>query len=182
MNKELEVKILNIIPDEIKEKIVSLGGVLIAKETQTNTLVDSSARPIKSFLDAYLRIRETREHLTGKETCVMTLKKNLPNKHLRENIELNVEIDSSDVMIQILKDLGFDNINVGTKHRTSYSFMGARLDIDIWDEKTYPFPYMEVEVEREEDLEQVLKVLEISENNVSKLSIIELQNQLRGTE
>ncbi|NLC04761.1 MAG: adenylate cyclase, partial [Tissierellia bacterium] len=52
MVKELEVKILNIDLEEMERKIISLGGRLIAKETQVNTLIDSTTKPIKESINA----------------------------------------------------------------------------------------------------------------------------------
>ena len=54
MERELEVKILGIDLDEMEKKIISLGGVLIGKEKQINTLIDSTESPIKTKVDAYL--------------------------------------------------------------------------------------------------------------------------------
>lgn len=178
MVKELEVKILNIDIEQIEEKVIALGGKLISKELQVNTLIDSSKNPIKSSVDAYLRIRETKDLLNGKETTTLTLKKNLKNNYVRENIEYNTNIESKDVMLEILNDLGFDKIQVGHKKRTSYLLENARIDLDIWDEKTYPYPYMEIEVGNEKDLDNLINILGISPENISTKSIVELRSEL----
>lgn len=178
MEKELEVKILNINIEQVEEKILKLGGKLISKEHQVNTLIDSSKRPIKSYLDAYLRIRETKDLLNNIERTTLTLKKNLENNYVRENVELNTDIENKDVMLAILHDLGFDNIEVGHKKRTSYLLENARIDIDIWDENTYPYPYMEIEVDNKETLDRVIYKLGINPENISRKSIVELRNEL----
>lgn len=178
MTRELEVKILNIDPEEMEKKIVSLGGRLVAREKQTNTLIDSSERPIKSHMDAYLRIRETKEILSETRSTVLTLKKNFKNRTVRENIELNIDIGDRETMLELLENLGYDRISIGYKERTSYTLMGARLDIDVWDGATYPYPYMEIEVDSEEALKKIVELLEISEDNISRLSIVELKNKL----
>ena len=166
MVKELEVKVLNMDLNIVEEKIVKLGGKKLSEEFQINTLVDSYERPIKSYLDAYLRIRQTKDVLNNNESITLTLKKNIKNNDLRENIELNTEISDKDTMLQILKDLGFDKIE------------GARIDLDIWDEKTYPYPYMEIEVENKEALDNIIRILEIPLENISKKSIVELRAEL----
>ena len=53
MERELEVKVLGMDFDDLKERVISLGGILISKEEQINTLIDSSDKPIKTYLDAY---------------------------------------------------------------------------------------------------------------------------------
>jgi len=178
MVKEFEVKVLGIDLDSIQDLILSKGGKLIGKERQVNTLIDSTEKPIKSFMDAYLRIRENHDLLNDKRTVTFTLKKNLPNSKLRENEEYNVLVEDRDTLLKILDNLGFDKATVGYKDRISYSFMNGRLDIDVWDLQTYPYPYMEIEVQREQDLELILKELEIPKEKVSRLSIVELQEKL----
>lgn len=179
MERELEVKVLGIDLDQVEEKIISLGGILIAKEKQINTLIDSNDRPIKSTVDAYLRIRETEDLLDNKESTVLTLKKNINKDGLRDNIELNTEIKDREMMLEILKDLGFDKIEVGYKERKSYELMGARLDLDCWDKETYPFPYMEIEVKDRKYLNEVTKALGIPQENISTKSIVELRKELK---
>lgn len=178
MVKELEVKVLNINPDYIEKKIQSLGGKLISKEQQINTLIDSNNRPIKSYLDAYLRIRQTKDLLSNDETTTLTLKKNIENKDLRENIELNTNVEDKDTMLLILQELGFDKTSVGYKERTSYSLEGARLDLDVWDKNTYPNPYIEIEVDSIDTLQNIIEILEIPKENISTKSIVELRQDL----
>ena len=115
MEREIEVKVLNMDLDQMEEKIQSLGGELISKEMQINTLIDSSKAPIKSFLDAYLRIRESKDLIKNEDTTTLTLKKNSKNKSVRDNTEINISIGDKDEMLLLLKELGYDNIEVGYK-------------------------------------------------------------------
>lgn len=178
MVKELEVKILNIDLDEMEKRIISMGGMLIAKEVQVNTLIDSSERPIKESINAYLRLRETKDLINDKTDFTLTLKKIISTNGLRENIELNSEVENKESVIQIFKELGYDLIDEGYKERKSYELHNARFDLDVWDKKTYPHPYMEIEVDSQESLDKVIKLLEISEENISTKSIMELKKEL----
>ena len=179
MERELEVKILGIDLDEMEKKIISLGGVLIGKEKQINTLIDSTESPIKTKVDAYLRIRETKNLLNNESNTVFTLKKNISKDGLRDNIELTTEIQDKAIMLEILKNLGFDNIEIGYKERKSYELMDARLDFDKWDKDTYPFPYIEIEVKDMKHLNEITKALEIPQINISTKSIIQLRKELK---
>lgn len=178
MVKELEVKILNVDLEEMEKKIISLGGRLIAKEVQVNTLIDSTTKPIKESINAYLRIRETKDLLNNKSDITLTLKKIVSTQGLRENIEMNSQVENKETILQIFKELGYDKIEEGFKERKSYSLQNARFDLDIWDEKTYPYPYMEIEVESQEDLDKIIKLLNIPKENISTKSIMELKNEL----
>lgn len=182
MVKELEVKVLDVDIELMQELIISKGGKLISSENQVNTLIDSTKRPIKSFMDAYLRIRESHNSIDNIKTTTFTLKKNILNDDLRENEEYNVLVDDKDTLLDIMKNLGFDDIKVGYKERVSYSFLNGRVDIDIWDRDTYPYPYMEIEVGNEDDLKNILEELKIPEEKVSKLSIVELQEKLKESQ
>lgn len=178
MVKELEVKVLNIDIKKMEEKIVSVGGRLIGKERQINTLIDSDERPIKSYLDAYLRIRESKDLITESSNTTLTLKKNIKNDNLRENIELNTQIESKEVMLNIFNELGFNKVSEGFKERTSYELKGARIDLDVWDKNTYPYPYMEIEVNDVEILNSIIQILEINKENISTKSIVDLRKEI----
>lgn len=178
MVKELEVKILNVDLEEMEKKIISLGGRLIAKEVQVNTLIDSTSKPIKESINAYLRIRETKDLLNNKSDITLTLKRIVSTQGLRENIEMNSQVENKETILQIFKELGYDKIEEGFKERKSYSLQNARFDLDIWDEKTYPYTYMEIEVESQEDLDKIIKLLNIPKENISTKSIMELKNEL----
>ncbi|NLN14666.1 MAG: class IV adenylate cyclase [Tissierellia bacterium] len=179
MEKEFEVKVLGMDLDALEKKLIKLGGKLIAEEEQTNILIDSSQRPIKSYLDAYLRIRKTKDLLTKEEKTVITLKKNLGKDGIRGNMEISTEVKDEKVLLEILKDLGFDRVEVGYKRRKSYEFMDARLDFDQWDENTYPYPYMEIEVRDIKHLNKITSSLEIPQENISTKSIVQLRKELK---
>ena len=179
MERELEVKILGIDLDKLESKIVELGGKLIANEEQINTIIDSKKSPIKSYIDAYLRIRETKDLLNNRSYTNLNLKKNVNMEGIRENIELSTELQDKDMMLEIFKNLGFDDTQIGYKERKSYELNGARLDLDRWDEKTYPFPYMEIEVESRRHLNEIISLLGVPQANISTKSIVELKNELK---
>lgn len=179
MERELEVKILGMDLEELEKRVISLGGVLVAKEIQTNTLIDSKKSPIKTKVDAYLRIRETKNLLNNKSNTAFTLKKNISKDGIRDNIELTTEIENKEAMLEILENLGFDDTEVGYKERKSYELMDARLDFDKWDKNTYPFPYMEIEVRDIKHLNEITKALEIPQENISTKSIVQLRKELK---
>lgn len=176
--RELEVKILNIDLNQMEEKIKKLGGKLIAKEVQVNTLIDSKDKYIEKNLDSYLRIRETKSILEDSIKYTLTMKKNVEREAIRENIETNIDISDREAMIKLLENLGYFVYQEGYKERTSYILEGARLDLDTWDKDTYPYPYMEIEVKNQDDLEQMINKLSISKENISTKSILELRKEL----
>lgn len=173
--KELEVKVLNIDVLKMEEKLKSLGAKLIAKEVQVNTLIDSKDNYIESNLSSYMRIRETKSLLTGDTKLTLTMKKNISKDGIRENLEISTDISDKEAMLEILKSLGYIVKEEGTKERISYQLNGVRFDIDKWDERTYPYPYMEIEVGDEDQLQAIIDMLNIPKENISTKSIVELR-------
>lgn len=177
--KELEVKILNIDLEEMENKLINVGAKLISKEVQVNTLIDSKENYIQNDLDSYLRIRETKSLLTNDIIFTLTMKKNLNREGIRENLEINTDISDKSAMIEILKSLGYFVFEEGFKERTSYILANVRFDLDKWDDETYPYPYMEIEVNDEDELEKMVVLLDISKENISTKSILELRDELK---
>lgn len=176
--KELEVKILNININEMEEKLKKLGAKLIGKELQVNTLIDTEDNFIENNLNSYMRIRETKSLFTGETKLTLTMKKNINRDGIRENIEISTGISNKETMLDILKSLGYIIKEEGTKERISYEFNGIRFDIDKWDERTYPYPYMEIEVKDVSELQDIIDKLDIPKENISTKSIVELRREL----
>lgn len=75
MDREIEVKVLNIDLGEMERKLEDLGAKLIAKEYQKNIILDTKDRYIEKELNSYLRIREMKNLLNNETTTELTLKK-----------------------------------------------------------------------------------------------------------
>lgn len=175
--RELEVKILNIDLEKMEAKLKKLGAKLISNEVQVNTIIDSEDDYIVKNLDSYLRIRESKSLLNNKSKFTLTLKENINREGMRENIETNIDISNKDEMLYLLEKLGYKLKDEGKKTRKSYSLNGVRLDLDRWDKKTYPDPYMEIEVKEEQELQAIIELLGIEEENISTKSILELRRE-----
>lgn len=178
MAKELEVKVLNIDKEGIEKQLVGIGASLISREEQINYLLDSKESKIQNEHDSYLRLREKKDLETGKVDYTFTLKENVARDGIRENIETNTKIENKNSLLYILEVLGVHIISKGFKERISYKYNDIRFDIDTWDKDTYPYTYMEIEVEKEEDLNKAIKILDIDEKNISTKSIVELREDL----
>lgn len=176
---EIEVKVLNVKLAEMEEKLKELGAKLVSEEYQVNTVIDRKDGYVEKGLNSYLRIRETKNLLTGESTIKLTLKKNIGRDKSRKNIEITTNIDNKEAMLKILKDLQFDVVQEGYKNRKTYIYEDIRFDLDRWDKDTYPYDYMEIEVKREEDLERAISLLGISREQISTKSIMELRQELQ---
>jgi adenylate cyclase class 2 len=82
--------------------------------------------------------------------------------------------------IKILEALGYKMIHKGEKKRDSYKYESIMFEIDTWDKETYPYTYLEIEVEKEEDLKKAVKILGLNNKDVTKKSIEELRDEEFG--
>lgn len=178
MEKEIEVKVLNIDVGAIEERLKNLNAKLIGEEHQRNLVFDARNPLEKLNEDDYLRIREIKKPGGGQKSIELTFKENIGKDSLRQSLEQTVEISNSQTMIQILQALGYDLIEEGIKHRKSYLYQNIRFDLDSWDENTYPHPYLEIEVEKPKDLEKAIDLLNIDRGNISTKSILQLKKEL----
>lgn len=178
MDKEIEVKVLNIDLEDMENKLIKLNAKLISEEDQRNIIFSLKEKSKNLNPNTYLRIRESKNLLTDKMKRELTLKENRSNMEIRENIETTTNIDNIESMVYILENLGYEINSDGRKHRKSYLYENIRFDLDTWDKNTYPYPYMEIEVEDPKDLDKIIDLLGINSNNISTKSIMELKKEL----
>ena len=178
MAKELEVKVLNINKKQLEKKLISIGAKLIKKEHQINTIFDTDNDGQEETEKGYLRIREGKDLTSNEVEYIFTFKSNLSIDGLRENKEIETKVSDKDALIEILKILDINIKSEGTKERISYEYDGIRFDIDTWDKETYPYPYLEIEVTKKEDLEKAIKLLEIDEKDITLKSLKQLRESV----
>lgn len=176
MEREIEVKLLDIDVEEFEDKIKKIGGKFVKEENQTNITVNSTGHKIYKK-KGYLRIRISES--SDVEKKFFTFKENVSDFKVRDNIEHTTEITSVDDLINILKCLGYDIYHKGFKHRKKYSYKKFIIDIDTWDKDTYPKPYVEIEAPSMEDIYHLVDILEIPRDKVSTMSIDELRKSLK---
>lgn len=171
MGKELEVKVLHIDPEKMEQKLIAVGAKKVKEEEQENIVFDTRDIFEKKKTEGYLRIRETINLQNGEKNFSLTLKKRKFSKRLRNNIEIETHISDKEAMVEILGELGFEIVHRGKKHRTSYLYEDLLFEIDIWDKDTYPEPYMEIEVKKEEDLNRAISLLNLNQNDITNKSL-----------
>lgn len=174
MQREIEVKVLGIVPKEIEEKLISLGAEKISRELQKNY---TFAPQTGDFEKGYLRIRESIVD-DKKAPIELTFKEVKNDEEVRINNEFTVHIDSVSMMTSILEKMGVKLKYKGEKERISYRYKGQRFDIDIWDKDTYPHPYMEIEFTNQSKIDEILDDLDIDKSRVTTKSISDLISEL----
>jgi adenylate cyclase class 2 len=175
--KEREVKVLNIDKDEIERKLINVGAKLIKDENQVNYRFDTEDGFLKRTQNGYLRIRVTKDLLSGETKSTLTFKQSLKRNALRVNEETETEISDWESAAKIIELLGYKQKRPGYKHRRSYVYENITFEIDTWDKETYSKPYLEIEMSSEEDLEKAIKLLDLDRSQVTTKPIDELSKE-----
>ena len=178
MEVELEVKLLYMDTERLQRQLEQKGAKKLGEEHQVNIRLDSSRHPIDPN-HGYLRIRSVHS-INGDEYHELTFKKQQSKEGLRNNIEYTVSIDHPKNALAIFENLGYDLQDRGKKHRISYIYQDARFDFDRWDDNTYPYPYVEIEVSHMEQLDMLLEEFSISKTHISTKSIAELKEEWKN--
>jgi adenylate cyclase, class 2 len=161
----IEVEVKARAPKGIAEKIISLGGELMAVENHHDLYFNSPLRDFKESDEALrIRIKEEGARLTYKGP-----KLDLSTK---SRLELTVRIDDARQMEEILNHLGFILSAKVRKRRTKYSYQGAVLALD---EVEGLGSFLEVEGQGKGDIE------EQRENVLLVLSRLGLNESIRSS-
>lgn len=175
--REKEVKVLNIDKKAIEKKLINMGATLAKDEEQINYRFDTEDGFLKKTYNGYLRIRITKNNLTGEIKNTITFKKNINRDSLRVNEEIETDISDWENTAKIIELLGYKRKRPGYKHRKSYIYDNIMFEIDTWDEYTYPKPYLEIEVSTEEELEKAIRLLNLNRDEITTKPIDELRKE-----
>ena len=156
--KELETRIVDIDVDDIRNKLISLGGEKVKSEDQVNEIYDFEDGRLLAD-KGYARIRTTVDRIQGKETVFMTTKKMLSQDTFKVMEENEVIVDNKEMARRIFTSLGLKLQESISKYRESYKINDSLVEIDINDKSFCPFPYLEIETTSVEKLEEIVKLL-----------------------
>lgn len=165
---EIEVRILDIDVEDIREKLLKYNAVLIKKENQINKLFDfTDGRLLEE--KGYARIRIIADNLRNKHSFFMATKKIICNDLYKVTDEKEIEIDDPITAEAIFNSLGLVLKNSIKRYRESYELNGVLVEIDINDKNFCPFPYIEIEGNSKEKITEVVHMLGyVMEDTTSK--------------
>lgn len=180
--KELETKIIKIDVEKVREILISLGCPNVKRENQINNIFDF---PDRRLLDkkGYARVREVQDLLRNETHFYMTTKKMLSQDKFKVMEEHEVEVSDGAVAMDIFKSLGLELVESIKKSRESYSYKNTLIEIDINDPSFCPFPYIEIETAREDELKEVIELLGYTMEDTTSKTIYELiggDDKLKG--
>lgn len=167
--KEIEVKILGVDIEAVREKLVSLDSKLLFDGTLKMRLFDYSDGRIRKN-GGIMRLYQE-----GEKTLFVFKKKQVPLNGCKNCDEIEVEVADFEGTSKFLKTLGFVLCVERVRRRTSYYFQNIHFDLDIFSKD---ISYMEIEAETPEKIEEGIQLLSLEGYEKSSESIDELFKRL----
>ncbi|MBC7474090.1 MAG: class IV adenylate cyclase [Candidatus Sericytochromatia bacterium] len=167
---EIEVKVLNINLDQIKEKLHSLKAEFYKKEFQTNYMFDYADN---RFFDkgGYVRIRKIKNLLNNDVKILVTFKELISKDQFKVSKEIEFYSDNMESTKDFLQALGLKLIRVDEKIRESYKLDEGLIEIDTW--AGVP-TYLEAESDTKENVETLLHKIGYNIEQSTSMSLAEI--------
>ncbi|MBC8060792.1 MAG: CYTH domain-containing protein [Clostridiaceae bacterium] len=156
--KEIETKIINIDVEKLRIKLLQLNFKKVKQEDQINDIYDFNDRKLLAN-KGYARVRTVRDHLNNEDHYYMTVKKMVSQEKYKIMDEYEVEVLNPEESKNIFIALGLQLVHSIKKYRESYKYKETLVEIDINDIDYCPFPYIEIESTKEEELIEVVGLL-----------------------
>lgn len=167
---EIEVKVLNIDTDVIKEKLNKLKALLIKKEFQVNYMFDFE-NGLFFNKGGYVRIRKSYDFLKQKEKVVLTSKELISKDKFKISKEIEFNSDNFQNSKDFIENLGLQLKRIDEKYRESYQLEEGLIEIDTW--AGVP-TYLEAEAESEENVVSLLNKLGFSLEQSTSMTLAEI--------
>jgi len=170
---EVELKFLNINPEEIQKKLEALGAVKkFDADTQSYAFHDDGFSPSDSTQKS-LRVRK----IGGKS--YMTFKAPSKGVDATNREETEIEVSDFEAAVSVLEHIGFEKGDLFEKRRTHYELPDAHFELDtVADIPTY----LEIETHSEEDMRVMCGKLGLDMADGKKGTIFEiLPEKFKGT-
>jgi adenylate cyclase, class 2 len=179
---EIETRIIDIDVDEIRRKLLCINAQKVKQENQINNIYDFSDRRLLSN-KGYARIRTIQDELTNSTIHYITTKKLISQEKYKIMDEHESEIKDEVAAKGIFEALGLTLVQSIKKYRESYKYKNTLIEIDINEKEFCPFPYIEIESEDENEIEEVLALLGYSLQDTTSKTIYEIlqsKNSIKG--
>lgn len=145
MTIEYEARVLEINPEQMKQKILSLGGVEVRHALMRRYVYSIQQQDLSRFI----RLRDTGFEVT------LTYKE-IKHDGIDGTEETELIVDDFDKADEFLARLGFQEKWYQENYRSSFQLENARLEIDRW--PRIP-PYLEIEADSYEEVISIAEKL-----------------------
>ncbi len=168
MKTEYEVRVLEVDTEEMIKKLEKLGATKNGEFDQRRYTYDLDPNDQSKWI----RLR------TNGTTTTLTLK-NIENTTITGTKELEIEVSSFEDTKELLERIGFKPKAYQENKRIQYILDGVELDIDTW--PLIP-TYMEIEGNSEEDVEKIIKKLDLDRNKITTLDVKAVYDKKYGVD
>ena len=155
MNSEFEVRKLDIDKEKFIEKIKSLGATFVNDYFQKRYIYDFNPK----IDNKWIRLR------TDGFKTTLTIKE-YQSAEVGGTKEIEIEVSDLEKTNEILNQLGYFKRSFQENKRTRYMLNDVEIDIDTWPHLN---TYVEFEGKSKEDVFALLKLLDISEDEVTTM-------------
>ncbi len=167
---EVEVKVLGIDIEQIREKLEKIGATLIKKEFQKNYMFDFADQRFFNS-GGYVRIRNLIDLLMNQEKNIVTHKELISKDKFKISKEIEFTSNNLDSTKFFLEALGLKLLRIDEKYRESYKLPEGLIEIDTW--AGVP-SYLEAESETESGVINLLTRLGYSLEQSTSMSLAEI--------
>lgn len=151
--RELEVKIIEVNPEEILQKLADMGATKSFDGEMRAVFLDDSDKSIAKGGNV-LRIRQE-----GSETR-LTFKSHISKDGIKEMEELETSVADVDTIIQIFRQLGYSITRQTRKFRTQFDYKGTHIVLDDYQDDLVDIPvFVEIEAPDPESLFEIARQL-----------------------
>jgi len=160
-NTEFETKVIDFNVDEIIQKLRDLGADETPEMLLKRYVFDMESKDIE-----WIRLRAV-----GDKTFLAYKKKIRGNVTLGKTEEIEVEVSDFDRTAELMKKISFKRIFYQENRRHLFVLDQVEYAIDLW--PLIP-PYLEIEAESEERVNQALKALGLEDKSVGDRDVTEI--------
>lgn len=157
-------------------KIDNLDEILLLPLEQLKAILidEKFENEIKKFginPNKWIRLRESNNKI--ELTTKHILEKQ--NDKFQNVIETEIEVSSLEETNRLLENIGIARRSYQEKIRYSYEYKTAEIEIDIWPKLQ---PYMEIECDDEETINEIIEKLNLKSNEVVSLNTEQLYKRI----
>lgn len=163
---EYEARVLEINKESLEEKLKSLGAEKVADFDYKRRVYDFNPKSDGKWIR--LRTDGTKTTLTIKE---------VKTYEVDGTEETEIEVSDFETTNTILNKLGYTAKSYQENKRTRWSLDGVEIDIDTW---PYIPTYVEIEGKSAEEVQKILKKLELEKGKVTTLDVQSVYKEIYG--
>lgn len=156
MKTELEVKILDINVSNILKKLQEIWAKKIVDRNMRRYVYDIPERA-----NSWVRLRDDWTKIT------LTIKE-IVSDYIDGTKEIEVEVNDFEATNTILKKLGYNFKSYQENKRTSFKLWNTCIEVDSWPKIP---PYLEIEADSEEEIEETVKLLGYKTEDTTSVSV-----------